>query len=71
MSAPEHAKPVGTGGWRNADDSLLSKEEVEADPAFQVICQCGWKGHVGQLLGVDEEDTLWCPQCRTIGWEYT
>lgn len=35
-----------------------------------VSCSCGWKGHVGQLLGEDEDDTLWCPQCQGAGWTY-
>jgi hypothetical protein len=70
MSAPKDAKPLGAGGWRNEDDSLMTEEEVRADPAFRVVCRCGWKGHMADLLAVDEEDTLWCPQCRTIAWEY-
>jgi hypothetical protein len=67
MSAPGNAKPLGTGGWDNEDGTIMTDKEVKK---IKVVCQCGWKGHAGQLLGVDDEDTLWCPRCRTIGWEY-
>ncbi len=70
MSAPDNAKPLGYAGWLDADNKPLTKEQVKADPMFRVRCSCGWKGHVGQLLAVDEEDTMWCPQCQSIGWEY-
>ncbi len=37
---------------------------------WRVKCPCGWKGVVEDLLGVDTQDTLWCPKCRRIGWVY-
>ena len=59
-SAPEHAYVIAPDN-RCDDGRLLPR----------VKCKCGWKGRAGQLLGVDENDTMWCPQCRTWGnWVY-
>lgn len=63
MSAPDHAHPIAPKG-NDANGKDLTY--------IRCVCECGWKGHVGQLLGVDDEDidTMWCPRCGMIGWEY-
>lgn len=49
---------------------------VHAEPLgggaeIPVECEgCGWEGTVDELLCVDDEETLWCPQCGTSGWVY-
>lgn len=55
-SAPTHAYAIET------------ENRCDSDEEFPyVTCRCGWKGPGGHLLGVDENETLWCPQCRTWG----
>lgn len=51
--APENAKPIQNG----------QKDKVKC-------LNCKWRGTVEQLLGVDEEEdkSLWCPRCKTVGW---
>jgi len=31
-------------------------------------CGCGYRGHVSELLCVEDNDTMWCPVCLTAGW---
>jgi len=31
-------------------------------------CSCGYIGHMSELLCVDDDETRWCPICRTSGW---
>ena len=57
MSAPDNAYRIDKFG---GDDISHIK----------VSCPCGWHGHLGELLGVDDEETLWCPWCRTAAWTY-
>jgi len=67
MSAPKHAEPLGLDGWI---DQKTGKECDKSDFP-KVKCECGFRGGVWELLGVDEEDTMWCPRCRTAGgWMY-
>ena len=34
-------------------------------------CYCGWKGVIDDLLGTDDDDILYCPQCKNSGgWYY-
>jgi hypothetical protein len=69
MSACQHAKPLGKDGWQ---DSNGNPSEA---PVVDVQCSCGFEGDVTELLECKEEkecdETLWCPQCKTSGWEYT
>jgi hypothetical protein len=55
MSAPNNAKPVG---------------KFDGADQVRVECLCGWTGMIEELLGVDDEDTLWCPQCHRATWFY-
>ena len=68
MSAPDHATPLGKQGWLDSDG-----EPIQAGTLPDVECQCGWHGHVTELLGVDpdENSTMWCPQCTCATWEYS
>ena len=58
MSAPEQAKPLGLKGWENKSQGQT-----------KVKCQgCTLHGKLGDLLSVDDDETLWCPQCRSSAW---
>lgn len=60
MGAPEHAISLAE---ENPDWAKGSSKKT------RVTCQgCGWKGKMYQLLCIDEETTLWCPQCGTAAW---
>ena len=51
-------KPLGTKGW---------SVPVEELPYF--VCQaCGYKGRADELLGEDDNETLYCPRCETADW---
>jgi len=52
------------------EDSYRIGDYFDKPLKWRVECCCGWKGVVDDLLGVDDEETLWCPQCRTTGWVY-
>lgn len=55
MSAPENAQPIAP---KNLD--------VDGNELGSYSCECcGAEGRLGDLLGVDDDDTLWCPVCRT------
>ena len=56
MSAPENARPIG----KPPNDS-------EDLPTFECM-GCGYKGGGEELLGVDDQETMWCPICKTSGW---
>ena len=58
MSASDHAVPL-------YEENAESKTAGLSD--FKCL-GCGYKGKAGELLCVKEEDTLWCPICRTSGW---
>jgi len=65
MSAPKHAKSLGPDGW------MERGKPIPVHRLPRVRCEsCGWHGRVYELLAVDEEETLWCPQCGTSGWVY-
>jgi len=68
MSAPNNAEPLGTQGWQNKDGTPCNIKDLP-----KVRCEsCRWKGTVCELLGVDPEEnqTMWCPRCRTASWIY-
>lgn len=48
----------------------LSKENPEwLKRTNSFICNnCGYKGIVYELLCEEDDDTLWCPQCRLADW---
>ena len=57
MGAPKNAEAIG-----NPDDG-------SSLPDFQ--CQgCGGTGNGNELLGVEDDQTLWCPYCGCSGWEW-
>jgi len=52
--------------------TLLELNENWKYSQLKYICTaCGHKGHVSELLCVDEERTLWCAECKTANtkWE--
>ncbi len=61
MSAPDNAKPIGEPDT-NMDDGKIS-------PLVKCY-SCNWEGRWMELLGVDDEKTLWCPLCKSSGWEF-
>jgi hypothetical protein len=61
MSAPDDAKPIAPN---NKDDNGRELPKVKCNG-------CGWRGKCGELLGTDDEETMWCPCCKCSGWEYT
>jgi len=68
--APEEATPIGASAWKDEKGRTISEQEFKNHPDFKVRCDCGFRGHAGQLLGVDDEETLWCPRCKCSGWEF-
>lgn len=67
----EEKKPIGLSGWQDENENIMSPEKAKKDLP-KVTCDCGWRGGVWELLGIDpdEDETLWCPQCGGIGWTY-
>lgn len=65
MAAPDHAYPIG----KPARDGGKPEEiaAVESLPEFQCL-GCNHVGKGEHLLGVNDEETMWCPRCRTSGW---
>ena len=61
MSAPDNAHTLRDEGYYK-DDVFLDNDLI--------ICDCGYEGTAGGLLCVDDEETLWCPQCKTAGWQW-
>jgi len=65
MSACKHAKPHGEKGW---------EQPLEVVRALAALCSCAWRGKLTELLACAAEnecsEALWCPQCKTTGWEY-
>ena len=37
-------------------------------PTF--ICICGFRGKGHELLCENDDDTLWCPSCKTAVWAW-
>ena len=64
MGAPDGAVPIGNG--------FVDEGGVPVDlSVYGVGCVgCGWVGSFDELVGVDDEDTLWCPRCGCSGWVY-
>ena len=59
MPAPDHAK------------TLLSVNNTWQESKLKYKCtNCGHRGHVSELLCVEEEKTLWCPECLTANTEW-
>jgi hypothetical protein len=59
-SAPASARSLreDSPGWAN----------LKAGAWFR--CDCGRIGHISELLYVDNETTLWCPQCKEDDWNW-
>jgi hypothetical protein len=61
MGAPKEAITL------KEENPKWAKKNVDA----KIKCRgCGYKGWRSELLCVEDEDTLWCPQCRSIAWVY-
>lgn len=69
MSAPSNAEPLGLKGWVGKNGQVVSEEKARR-LSPRCWCTCGWHGQQYELLAVDEEETLWCPQCRTAAWMF-
>ncbi len=65
MSAPKHAYPIGKPTRDSGNKDEIAN--LETLPVFECDC-CGYVGGGKELLGVDDESTMWCPICRTSGW---
>lgn len=68
MGAPENAEPIVEDAKQrrlNVDDDGNQLPTVTCDA-------CNWKGGTAELLGIDpdEDQTMWCPRCGSIGWMY-
>jgi len=59
--APKHALPLS--------ESKPEWSKLKAGIWFK--CSCGRIGHISHLLFVDEETTMWCPNCGTDNWSWT
>ncbi len=57
MSASDKAKPIG-------------REMFGNDEPPGVHCICGYRGSADELLEEEDEETLYCPICRTASWEW-
>jgi rubrerythrin len=60
MPAPDYA------------EALLKVNSTWRESKLFFKCsQCKHRGHVSELLCVDDEKTLWCPICKTANmkWE--
>jgi len=62
MSAPETAYPIGPVLYDSEGREVSRRKQAN------VVCTCSWRGKFGDLLGTNNEETLWCPQCKTTGW---
>ena len=40
----------------------------EQENKLKVRCLCGWNGTVDELTAEDDEESLRCPRCKTVGW---
>lgn len=60
FNAPENARPLkeDSPGWA----------DLKAGAWFK--CACGRIGHISELLFVNSETTMWCPQCRQDNWSW-
>jgi hypothetical protein len=60
MSAPANARPLkeDAPGWA----------DLKAGAWFK--CACGRIGHISELLFVNNETTMWCPQCEKDDWNW-
>jgi len=65
----ENAEPVCDGEEFLIDTATMKPTDQKVK-TVRVRCDCGWKGHVGELLGVDDDATMWCPLCETSDWQY-
>jgi hypothetical protein len=58
--------PAGKLNWTTKDGKPSDA------PKQRVHCpDCGWKGHVHQLLICDDDTLFYCPECHSIGWLFT
>ena len=56
----------------SAPDNAIPLKEENPDWAGQLpgfhCPACNYSGMGEELLCTDDDDTLWCPMCRTSGW---
>jgi hypothetical protein len=52
------------------DDAITLWQENEnwKTNHWAATCECGWHGSSFELLCHADNETLWCPQCRTAAW---
>lgn len=65
MSAGPNAKPIGKENWTDEKGNPVPPERL---PSFTCEHGCGYQGTADELLGEENEDTLYCPVCGTAGW---
>ena len=58
MKAPDHAR------------SLIEINPTWEKSELRFVCECGYHGHVGELLVIRDDKILWCPKCKmnTTEW---
>jgi hypothetical protein len=62
MGAPAGAYPIG---------KYTAADEQAKNPLPPFVCQaCGGSGDGYTLLGVDDVDTMWCPNCGSTHWHW-
>lgn len=74
MGAPSNAVSIIPVGEECTYDGKLLSYDDALKELPGVICDCGWRGSIAELLE-DPDDplpasTMWCPQCNTTGWVY-
>ena len=61
MAAPAHAMALkdDAPGWADLKSGIWFK------------CNCGRIGHISDLLFVNEQTKMWCPECKQDNWGWT
>jgi len=70
MSAPKKSYPVGKPAERDDRGRALDAHGKPIPPQPVTCGGCGWKGDMLDLLGCDDENTLWCPLCGSSTWSF-
>lgn len=59
-------KPLGHGGFVQEGKPVSAKEMKK----ITLSCECGFHGSVGELLVIDDDAGMFCPNCGSPGWIY-